>query len=246
MTSDEKQFRGKTARRHATTSKAAFRRRTGAVIGLAAVLGLALAGCGTSNGGSATTPAAATSAAATSAATTAEATPAATPAATAGNTASSMASTAPSRPATTPATGAGPALCTAASLKGSVDDTGGGAAGHIYMKLILTNKSSSTCILNGYPGVSLVKAGTTTPIGAPADRDASAPSKGPITLAPGKGATAVLAYTQAGNYQGCKRVQADDIMVYPPSAYDELVIPHPLTACSNTDINLLKIGAFQP
>ncbi|RAN76058.1 hypothetical protein B5P43_23965 [Bacillus sp. SRB_336] len=240
MTSVEKQFHGKTTRRCATTSKAAFRRRTGAVIGLAAVLGLAVAGCGTSNSGS-TTPADATSPA-TTAATTAEATPAAT----AGNTASSMESTAPSQAAPTMATGASRALCTAASLKGAVDDTGGGAAGHIYMKLTLTNKSSSTCILNGYPGVSLVKAGTTNALGAPADRDASAPSKGPITLAPGKGATAVLAYTQAGNYPGCSRVQADGIMVYPPSAYDELVIPHPLTACSNADIKLLKIGAFQP
>ncbi|WP_113716735.1 DUF4232 domain-containing protein [Arthrobacter dokdonensis] len=242
MTSVEKQSRGQTPRRHSTTSRAAFRRRTGAVIGLAAVLGLALAGCGTPNGGTTTTTAAATTAAATPAATTAEASPAAT----AGNTASSMESMAPAQAATTPAHGASPALCTAASLKGSVDDTGGGAAGHIYMKLTLTNKSSSTCILNGYPGVSLVKAGTTKAIGAPADRDATAPSKGPITLTPGKGATAVLAYTQAGNYPQCTRVQADDIMVYPPSAYDELVIPHPLTACSNTDIKLLKIGAFQP
>ena len=70
-------------------------------------------------------------------------------------------------------------------LSASLDDTGGGAAGSIYLKLIVTNKSAATCLLDGYPGVSLVKAGTDTPIGAPADRDAKAPSSGPIALAPG-------------------------------------------------------------
>ena len=35
-------------------------------------------------------------------------------------------------------------------------------------------------------------------------------------------------------------------MVYPPSAYDELVVPRQLTACRNADVKLLKIGAFQP
>lgn len=216
------------------------RSRSRALIVLAAALGLALAGCGTSGGSGATTSGAAPTGASAST--------------TAGGTPSAMESTMPATPAPTtppprtaaPATPATPALCTAAALAGSLDDTGGGAAGHIYMKLILKNKSATTCILDGYPGVSLVKAGSTKAIGAPADRDATAPSKGPITLTPGKGATAVLAYTQAGNYPECTRVQADDIMVYPPSAYDELMIPHPLTACSNADIKLLKIGAFQP
>lgn len=58
-----------------------------------------------------------------------------------------------------------------------------GAAGHIYVKLIVRNKSTATCILNGYPGVSLVKSGSIQPIGTPAQRDASVPSKGPISLA---------------------------------------------------------------
>ncbi len=114
------------------------------------------------------------------------------------------------------------------------------------MKLILSNSSSSSCILDGYPGVSMVQAGTNTPIGAPAERDPLAPSNGAITLAPGQSATAVLRYTQADNYQDCLRVQADSILVYPPSAYDSLEIPHPLMACSNPDVKLLTIGAFQP
>ena len=110
----------------------------------------------------------------------------------------------------------------------------------------MTNTSAADCIVDGYPGVSLVAAGSTTPIGAPAQRDPDEPSKGPIALAPGRSAGATLRYTQAGNYQGCQRVQADSVLVYPPSATDSLAIPHPLTACSNADIKLLAIGAFMP
>lgn len=114
------------------------------------------------------------------------------------------------------------------------------------MTLVLTNSSAADCIVDGYPGVSLVKAGSTDPIGAPADRDPNAPSSGPITLSPGASASAVLRYTQADNYQNCQREQADAVLVYPPSATDSIEIAHPLTACSNADIELLGIGAFQP
>lgn len=242
MTSAENHLSPKNSHRAPTAAGRAARSRAGALIGLAAVLGLALAGCGPSNGGGTTT-------------TGSGSTTAASASATAGDTPSSVESGAPTSaapssaaPATSaaPASSAAPALCTAASLSGSLDDTGGGAAGHIYMKLILANKSGTTCILDGYPGVSLVKAGTTSPIGAPATRDATRPSTGPISLAPGKSAAAVLNYTQAGNYPNCKQVQADQVMVYPPSAKDRLFVAHPLTACSNADIKLLQIGAFQP
>lgn len=115
------------------------------------------------------------------------------------------------------------------------------------MKLVVSNSSGAACVLDGYPGVSLVAAGSIVPIGEPAVRDSAAPSSGPITLAPGDSASAVLRYTQADNYQDqCKRVAADSVLVYPPSATDWLEIAHPLTACSNEDIKLLTIGAFQP
>lgn len=137
-------------------------------------------------------------------------------------------------------------LCTAASLTGVLDSTGGGAAGSIYMSLVLSNSSSAACILDGYPGVSLVPAGSTEFVGAPAVRDATLPSSGPITLAPGESATATLRYTQADNYQDCQRVETGAVLVYPPSATDSLEIPRELTACSNAEITLLSIGAFQP
>jgi len=140
---------------------------------------------------------------------------------------------------------AAPGLCNASMLAGSVDDTGGGAAGHIYMKLIVKNTSSQTCIIDGYPGVSLVGSGNGTQIGAPADRDATLPSEGPVTLNPGATATAQLRYTQAGDYQNCTQKPADGLRVYPPSATDALFIAHPLTGCSESSIVLLTIGAFK-
>jgi len=207
-------------------------RRAPALLAAAAVLGLgaALAGCGQGS----TNPA--TSSPVTSSSAAAPSTAGTTTPATAGGT---PGSTAPSTPA-------GPVLCTAASLQGSLDDSGGGAAGSIYMKLIVKNTSGAVCILDGYPGVSLVKSGTITPIGAPAVRNPQEPSAGPISLAPDQSAQAVLQYTQAGNYQGCTQVPADAVLVYPPSATDSLTIVHPLTACSNADIALLHIGAFAP
>lgn len=225
------------------------RRQWGTAFALAAVIGLSgsLAAC--TPGAPAASPTApdstsspvTSSPSASSAAPTAEETPSST--ASPGSpetteTTEGTASTTPSDQAT--------ALCPAASLKGSLDDSGGGAAGHIYMKLVVTNTSGATCILDGYPGVSMEAAGSSTPIGAPADRDPAAPSNGPITLTPGQSAAATLRYTQAGNYQNCQRVQADSILVYPPSATDSLEIGHPLTACSNDDVKLLSIGAFMP
>ncbi len=211
----------------------AKRLHTGKILALAAVIGLgiSLAGCGAQD-----QPLAAE--------TTAPAVTQASPSESSG--AGATEATPSSAPTTAPASSQATPLCTAASLKGALDDAGGGAAGHVYMSLVLTNSSNVDCIVDGYPGVSMVKAGTTDPIGAPADRDAQAPSNGPITLAPGDTTTATLRYTQAGNYQDCQHVQAAAVLVYPPSATDSLEIPHELTACSNADVKLLTIGAFQP
>jgi hypothetical protein len=141
---------------------------------------------------------------------------------------------------------AGPTACAAADLTGKLDDSGGGAAGSVYMKLIVTNSSTATCTIDGYPDVFMVGDNNGTQLGPVSKRNTAAPSKGAITLAPGKTATAVLQYTQAGNYPDCKQVPANGFRVFPPSATDALYIAHPLTACSNTDIALLTVGAFQP
>jgi len=158
---------------------------------------------------------------------------------------SAPASSTPASPAPGTTAAGEPGLCKAAGLTAAIDASGGGAAGSVYMKLNLTNKGSDPCILRGYAGVSLVADAAGAPIGAPATRDDSA-GVVDVLLAPGQTGTAVLRYTQARNYQGCMVVDAAGYRIYPPEDTDSLFIPKPTTACSNAEITLLSIGAFQP
>ncbi|WP_045075934.1 DUF4232 domain-containing protein [Psychromicrobium lacuslunae] len=143
---------------------------------------------------------------------------------------------------------ASPALCTAAMLSGSIAEGGGGAAGSVYMNLVVKNKTAQPCSINGYPGVSLVGKGNGTQLGAAADRDPNQPSTGAVLLAAGASAAAQLLYTRAENYgASCTLVKADGFRVYPPSATDALYIPNslnPINACNEKSVVLLHIGAF--
>ncbi|WP_120522711.1 DUF4232 domain-containing protein [Arthrobacter celericrescens] len=156
-------------------------------------------------------------------------------------------SSTPSGPASATGSGtasAGPVLCKSASLTPSVDSTGGGAAGSVYQKLILTNSGTTPCILKGYPGVSLVNAPTGGPIGAPADRDtAKAPVE--LLLKPGDSGAAVLRYTQAGLYPDCTKAAATGFRIYPPEDTGSVFLAQQREACSNTGIKLLTIESFQ-
>jgi hypothetical protein len=150
-----------------------------------------------------------------------------------------------SSPASTqPTTQSGPALCKAAGLTASTDSTGGGAAGSVYVQLILTNSGTGPCLLKGFAGVSLTADANGEPIGAAAIRDESTPVTD-VLLAPGQAGTATLRYTQAGNYPDCTRTQAAGLRIYPPEDTASLFLAEPRDACSNADINLLTIGAFQ-
>ncbi|GAA2129914.1 hypothetical protein GCM10009825_10530 [Arthrobacter humicola] len=194
----------------------------------AAVAALLLSGCG----GSAAQTQSATSPA------TASASPASLPAA-------SGAATDTSAAPASQAAQSGPALCKAAGLTATTDSTGGGAAGSVYMKLIVTNSGTEPCLLKGYAGVSLTAGADGEPIGAAATRDDSTPVTD-VQLAPGQAGVATLRYTQAANYGDCTRTPAAGFRVYPPEDTASLFLAQPLDACSNTEINLLTIGAFQP
>ena len=147
-------------------------------------------------------------------------------------------------PSTPKATGAAVGLCRASALKASTDATGGGAAGSVYMQLILTNSGSAACHLKGFAGVSLTNSPGGEPLGAPARRDTSAPVVD-VLLAPGQSGTAVLRYTQARNYADCALVPAAGFRIYPPEETASLFVAQPSDACSNASIELLTIGPFQ-
>lgn len=139
-----------------------------------------------------------------------------------------------------------PSLCDAADFKGSIQEIrGGAAAGSVYRGLVLTNTSDDTCILKGFPGVSFVNAAGAQ-IGAAADRNLSTPSPA-LEMQPGESAMATLQVTRAENYgPKCNVTQAAGLRVYPPSAYDSLIIEEQFSACASDGVALLTIGAFQP
>jgi hypothetical protein len=195
----------------------------------AAAAALFLAGC------SAGTPQAQTSS-----------TPAASPTSSESQPASSgaAAGTSGSTPApAVPAPAAGPALCKAAGLTATTDSTGGGAAGSVYMQLLLTNSGSEPCLLFGFPGVSLTAGADGDPIGAAAARDTTPATE--VLLEPGQSGAATLRYTQARNYPACTLTPAAGFRIYPPEDTASLFIAQPRDACANADINLLTVGAVQ-
>ena len=201
------------------------------VVTTAAAAALLLSGCG----GSSTQTQPATSPPTPSSSTPSEPTATATATATA---------TEASAAASSQAAQSGTALCKASGLTAATDSSGGGAAGSIYMQLILTNSGSEPCLLRGFAGVSLTAGAEGEPIGAAATRDDSTPVTD-VLLAPGKAGAATLRYTQAANYPNCTRTPAAGFRVYPPEDTASLFLAQQLDACSNADINLLTIGAFE-
>lgn len=138
--------------------------------------------------------------------------------------------------------------CTTASLAGSVESGSGGAAGSTYVHLALRNTGSTTCTLQGWPGVSFVGGGSGEQIGAPATRD-EASAHPTVTLAPGAVAVAPLKITQAENYPTatCDPVSADGFRVYPPGSTESLFVRDSgITACRSTDAGLLSVQGLVP
>ncbi|MDQ0260906.1 DUF4232 domain-containing protein [Sinomonas atrocyanea] len=199
-------------------------------------LAAVLAGCGTGGAQPAASPSSASpSPASSSASPSPSGTPTGSDSATPGT---------GSAAASTPAAG-GVARCVANQLQGSLQPGAGGAAGTVYQKIALKNVSQSPCLLEGFAGVSLTDGPTGAPIGAPADRDTTVPVV-PIVLQPGQSGAADFGLHQARNYTGCTAVTAAGYRVYPPEDYGSLFIPAQVTACSNGDIHLLTLRAFQP
>jgi len=106
-----------------------------------------------------------------------------------------------------------------------------GAAGSTYVTLSLSNHSSSTCTVQGYPGVSLLDA-SGHQIGTPATR-AAGPS-GSIVLAPGGVATTTVHTLNAGIAPGGCWAPSTSVKVFPPDELDALTASGSITVCGNT------------
>ncbi|QWS33145.1 DUF4232 domain-containing protein [Curtobacterium aetherium] len=141
---------------------------------------------------------------------------------------------------------AGRDACAVADLAGSIEPGSGGAAGSVVVHLALRNTGTTTCTVQGWPGVSFVGGGDGTQIGAPATLDRSAPHP-TVSLAPGSTAVAPLKVTRAENVPSsdCSPVTPEGFRVYPPGSEQSLfVAATSYTACRSSDTRLLSVQAF--
>ncbi len=200
---------------------------------------VALAGCGSTGAASGT---------ATGVSASSGTAPAATSTATSGTSGSSGISGASGSSTTT---SAGVGECRTAQLSGSLSDASG-AAGSVYYHLVLTNKSTSSCYVQGYPGVSFVTTPNGSPVGAPAQRraDPSAPGIPRVTLTTGASAHSVLQVVEAANFPAsrCGMTKVPGLRVYPPNQTTSLYVPAQEEACSDSstvvmDVEPLHAGA---
>jgi hypothetical protein len=117
-------------------------------------------------------------------------------------------------------------MCATSQLTAAL---GGGdaAAGSLFRYLVLTNHSSTTCHLTGYPGVSLLDAGGKQ-IGTPADRQ---PSRyAPVVLRAGASASDTI---HTVNHMGTCLPTSAKVRIYPPGNTASMVIAGRITNCDH-------------
>ncbi|MBT1583520.1 DUF4232 domain-containing protein [Curtobacterium flaccumfaciens] len=138
--------------------------------------------------------------------------------------------------------------CAVSSLAGRIEAGSGGAAGSVIVHLVLENTGSTSCTVQGWPGVSFVGGGTGKQIGAAAIAEKSSPHP-TVTLAPGKTAVAPLKIVRAENYSAgdCSPKTPDGFRVYPPGSKQSLFVKDTdYQACASADASLLSVQAFVP
>ncbi len=142
--------------------------------------------------------------------------------------------------------------CATSALRGSLPAIGDAASGHFYYPLGLTNDSTASCTLYGYPGVSFVTGPGGSQIGAAATRATSAyvfQAQPPqtVTLGPGQTAQAGLQLVTYGDFPAseCGVVTAHWLRVYPPDQTAPLYINFTAQTCSKGS-GLLTVSPVQP
>lgn len=134
-------------------------------------------------------------------------------------------------------------LCKVTTAKAVVEPApGGNSAGHIGLQVTVTNSGSAACVVEGFPGVSLVTGTQGQQLGAPAKRTTGTPAL--ITLAPGAKASAPLQLAQAGNFPDCGVTPAMGFRIYLPDDTAAQFSPQTQQGCSNASVVLMEIGPF--
>jgi hypothetical protein len=136
--------------------------------------------------------------------------------------------------------------CPASALQPSLS-TSNGAAGTIYQAVLLTNTSSQTCALDGFPGVSFVTRPHGRQLGAPATRsDVLAPVS--VVLQPGKAAQMVVGVAQAGNFPPakCHPTEANWLRIFAPGDFGALYLRYSTQACGSPSLSILTVTVVRP
>jgi hypothetical protein len=102
----------------------------------------------------------------------------------------------------------------------------GHAAGSLYVPIVFTNTSSTTCTLTGYPGVSFVAPKTGGQVGSAATRNSHL-GVHTVTLASGGHAAAMLQVANHLNYppKTCAATAVSGLRVYPPGQKSAAYVP---------------------
>jgi hypothetical protein len=169
--------------------------------------------------------------------------PVAAPTVTVTASASAATSTSPASGSATTTTPAGPGPCQSSALKVTLGH-GDAAAGTTYYEILLTNVSSATCTLYGFPGVSFTGETYSVQVGPAATRSSSShPTL--VTLASGAVASAEIAVVDAQNYSAgaCGLTTASGILVYPPNLTASVGLPFNGYTCVNKKHPVLSVDA---
>lgn len=242
---DQHQTNGTSPDRDGARSAKAVRvRRVGAMAAAVALLAVGTAACGSDNGsgGSAASSSGSDSSSVGASTETGASTESGASPGTGGDGASDASGgqpsdTPPARSASSAAQGseqksaAAASRCTADHLGLSLSGPDAGA-GNIRYNLTLTNKGTSACTLQGFPGVSLL-AGDGSTIGKPADREGE--SLGAVRLAPG-GTADVTLHTLNKGIKGTSCWEKPSLLkVYPPGSKDAMTLSTSSpTVCGDT------------
>ena len=118
-----------------------------------------------------------------------------------------------------------------------------------YLPLDFTNASSSSCLLAGFPEVTIAASQDGRQIGAAGTLDRSASAQ-TMTLAAGQTAHIWLRLVEVANLPAarCRPVQAAGLRIGLPGQGQLTFVPHPLMACGRTvgGTDVLTVEPFRP
>jgi hypothetical protein len=125
------------------------------------------------------------------------------------------------------------------------EEPGGGAAGSVYYRIELTNLSTSTCALKGFPKVNAVDLKGRR-IGAFATHEKGKKAKR-VTLAPGQTAMATLRIVDALNFpaEKCKATTAAGLRVGIPGGSGNKIAPLVFETCARSVTKTLSVAPVE-